>query len=367
MTTSPTQLLAHVLADVDSDTCDAYASSIPQLVAYTTRRLAPHEAESDQLQLSLFSRRASKHAEYAELLHTHLKHKNAYSLIEAFVWIYRADLLNGTPLHHFPINIDTWCAAVDRYLPSASAAKIKRFYQCLGSLHSWLTLLAHTPHDRPQVDEQLAPYFHRYVAALLKPDMAGAVAITSEFVKTPAELQIWWEQIIQPAMYEVGNRWARGEITVGQEHLATAITQRVMAIYYPMILDLPRQKGAIVVAASPGELHEIGARIVADLLEVHGWDVYCTGANTPTTSVIELVSQTNAQFLCISTTLVSSLSAVSTLIDQVRGASRSATPQILVGGQAYMTDPTLWRRVGADTFAYTARAGIDYIEAHQQR
>jgi len=208
-------------------------------------------------------------------------------------------------------------------------------------------------------------YIQRYLAALLKPDMVAAIRITGEYVKAADDLVVWWEQIIQPAMYEIGNRWSRGEITVGQEHMATAITQRVMSIYYPLILDLPRYKGNIVVTASPGEMHEIGTRIVADLLEVHGWDVHCTGANTPTTSIIDLVQRTNARFLCISTTLSASLPAVSELIGHVRAADRLAGLRILVGGQAYLAEPDLWRQVGADSFAHTARAGIDYIQANQ--
>lgn len=222
-------------------------------------------------------------------------------------------------------------------------------------------------HACQPTDERLAPFFERFIAALLTPDTAAAIRVTGEYVKTPADLSIWWEQIIQPAMYEVGDRWSRGEITVGQEHLATAITQRVMAIYYPMILELPRLKGTIVVTASPGELHEIGTRIVADLLEISGWDVYCTGAYTPAPTVVDLVQRTRAQFLCISTTLVASLPAVAALIEQVRGACGPAAPQILVGGQAYMQKHSLWRDVGADSFALTARAGIDYIQAQYQR
>lgn len=233
-----------------------------------------------------------------------------------------------------------------------------------GSAHGTLRRAAYAYQP---ADERLAPFFERFIAALLLPDTAAAIQVTGEYVKTPAELSTWWEQIIQPAMYEIGDRWSRGEITVGQEHLATAITQRVMAIYYPMILELPRLKGTIVVTASPGELHEIGTRIVADLLEISGWDVHYTGAHTPALTVIDLLQSTRAQFLCVSTTLVASLPAVAALIEQVRGACGPAAPRILVGGQAYMQKQSLWREVGADSFALTARAGIDYIQAHYQQ
>jgi methanogenic corrinoid protein MtbC1 len=145
--------------------------------------------------------------------------------------------------------------------------------------------------------------------------------------------------------------------------MASAITQRVMAHYYPQILDVPRQKGSVVVISSPGELHEIGARILSDLLEMSGWDTYYTGASTPADGVIGLLAQTQARFLCISTTLLDSLPAVTALIAQVRSADLSPAPKILVGGQAYLSDPNIWRQVGADSCARSAREGIQYINA----
>ena len=209
----------------------------------------------------------------------------------------------------------------------------------------------------------LHAYTQEYLAALLKPDTQAAIRLTGVHVKTPAQIEVWWEQVIQPAMYAIGDLWALGKISVGQEHLATAITQRVISIYYPLILNLPRPKGPMVITASPGEFHEIGPRIVADIFEVHGWDVYYTGANTPATTIVELIQSIEARFLCISTTLGSSLPAVSALISQVRSANLPSQPKILVGGQAYNEAPDLWRQVGADHFALSAYEGIAYIEA----
>lgn len=212
-----------------------------------------------------------------------------------------------------------------------------------------------------EVAPELRSSFQEYLAALLVPDMHAAIRVTGAYVRSYNDIAVWWEQIIQPAMYMIGDLWAQGLISVGQEHLATAITQRVMAIYYPLILELPRQNGPLVVTASPGEFHEIGLRIVADVFEIHGWDVHYIGANTPAEGTIKLLGQTGSRFLCVSTTLVESLPAVSALIAQVRAANLSPMPKILVGGQSYLTDHDLWRHVGADWFAATPRDGLDYL------
>ena len=227
----------------------------------------------------------------------------------------------------------------------------------------WLVDHASTPPPETTAPS-MQTYAHQYLAALLKPDARAAVRITGDHIKTPAQIELWWEYVIQPTMYAIGDLWAQGRISVGQEHLATAITQRVMSAYYPLILELPRPKGPVIVTASPGEYHEIGPRLVADIFEMNGWDVYYTGANTPALTVIELVQSIEARFVCVSTTLVTSLRAVSSLIAQVRAANLPSQPKILVGGQAYSQTTTLWQEVGADHLAANPHDGIAYLEAH---
>lgn len=365
MEPSPTECLANALAAIEPATCDAFAQSMPRLVAFAYQRGAHRADTGDLLGFVADDILHTDLAEYANLIYSQLRLKTPQALIEDLAWVYRTYMQRGVSLRHFPLDLAVWCDAADQLLDAQSAAQIKRVYGCMGMLHGWLTEHASTSPASRAIDAELAPLFQGYIAALLKPDMAEAIHITSEYVTSPARLSTWWEHVIQPAMYEIGDRWAHGEITVGQEHLATAITQRVMAIHYPLILELPREKGAIVVAASPGEMHEIGPRLVADLLEVGGWDVYFTGANTPAASVVALIEQTRARVLAISTTLTTSLPAVATLIAQVRQACRPA-PHILVGGQAYTSSPELWRQIGADGFAASARSGCDYIEAYQQ-
>ena len=38
-----------------------------------------------------------------------------------------------------------------------------------------------------------------------------------------------YREVFAPALREVGRRWARGELSVGEEHLASEATQQLMA------------------------------------------------------------------------------------------------------------------------------------------
>ncbi|NTU81816.1 MAG: hypothetical protein HGA45_20980 [Chloroflexales bacterium] len=355
--------LDHALAAVDTAACDAYRRQSWRLIEYADQHMAARPDLAALLGPCPPEVLYRNHADHARFIEAQLRLKSASALINAFVWVYRTHRLRGVALECFPVDLAIWTEAIERYLDEPNATQVSAVYRCLRDMHGQLVRQADAPQHEPATTAELQPHFQRYLAALLKPDAQAAIRITGEYVRAPAQITTWWEQVIQPSMYTIGDLWAQGQISVGQEHLATAITQRVMAIYYPLILELPRLKGAIVVTASPGEHHEIGPRIVADLLEIHGWDVYYTGANTPAQSIIELLRHIEARFLCISTTLVHSLPSVTALIAQVRSAGLWSSPKILVGGQAYMAGSTLWRQVGADWFAPTAHDGIGYIEA----
>lgn len=292
-----------------------------------------------------------------------LKIKSARTLVENLVWIYRMCINRGFSPTYFYVELTAWKEALRANLDQKSADQIGVLYQSLLEGHRDFLFLSQSPTAKVDTDEPLRSYFNRYMEALLKPDVRGAIEVSREYIQTVWDIPVWWEQIILPAMYEIGRLWSEGDITVGQEHMASSITQRIISTYYPLILELPRTKGAVVVAVTPDELHEIGARMVADLLEMHGWDVYYTGANTPTESLLSLIQQQQAHYLCLSTTIPSHLAYVSDIIAQVRQSPFSFPVHILVGGQAYMSDQDIWKKVGADGFVSSASQSVHYLQS----
>lgn len=361
MADPPTEPLDRALAAVRPTACHAFGESLGLLTGTMHQIVIARADLPELLGICSVDTLADLSAAQSREMATHLCQGSADALIGAVTDAYRAQLSAGIAPRYLPIALAAWIESVARHLPGSSAQQINAVYQCLLDVHWWLLLLAHAPEGEGTKAHELAPYYQRYVQALLKPDAAEALLVSAEYITDVSRLPIWWEQIIQPAMYEIGHLWASGSISVGQEQIATSITQRVIAWFYPLILSLPRDRGAVVVAASPNELHQIGPRILADLLEMNGWDVHYTGAGATIESVVSLVQEVRAVFVCISTTLVSSIPAAANLIFAVR-ATCQPIPQILVGGQAYRTSPQLWQRVGADGFASSAREGIRLLD-----
>ena len=173
-----------------------------------------------------------------------------------------------------------------------------------------------------------------FTNALLKPSMHEAIKVSKEFIKCNDDIKPFWESIIVPSMYAIGDKWANGKITVGQEHTATSICQRVMAEYYEEILNNCSTTKKVIVTTSPKELHQIGARMVADLLELNGFDVEFLDSSCSIEDILDIISNNNVRELIISTTLVSNLESTENLISDIKKRVDNEI-KIFVGGQAY--------------------------------
>lgn len=169
-----------------------------------------------------------------------------------------------------------------------------------------------------------------------------------------------YTHVMTPAMHELGRLWHQNQATVAQEHYCTAVAQMVMAQLFPAIFDSDRPPvGRIVCACVASELHEIGARMVADLFEMAGWDTVFLGADVPRESVVDMLVETDAQVLAISVTLAANLGCAEALIQAVRAAPACAAVKVLVGGAAFNVEPTLWQTLHADGWAPDPQSALE--------
>ena len=190
-----------------------------------------------------------------------------------------------------------------------------------------------------------------YLQSILIGARAGSVRIVEEALQNGASVFDIYAQVFQESLYEVGGLWAEGKISVSVEHRATAITQFVMAGIYSRGLPVrpsapPRQA---IVTGVAGELHQIGANMVADVLENAGWNVEFLGTDAPHAGILDAVQTQNSDLLCISATMLFNVPNVVRLIRDLR--ARSPRPRVLIGGAAFRARPDLWAEIGADGFA----------------
>lgn len=210
------------------------------------------------------------------------------------------------------------------------------------------------------IDEQepLSDLAHAYIEALLKGDRRRASELITTAASDGISVKDIYLHVFQKSQREIGRRWQMNEVSVAQEHFCTAATQMIMSQLYPYIFSNEKSGRVLVATCVGGDLHEIGVRMVADFFEMEGWDTFYLGANTPTEEVVNTVTERGAEVLGVSATMTFHVQTVRRLIEAVRAAPGGDRVLILTGGYPFMTDPNLWRSVGADGTAVDAEGAV---------
>jgi methanogenic corrinoid protein MtbC1 len=198
----------------------------------------------------------------------------------------------------------------------------------------------------------------QYLDALLQYRRHDASQMILGAVSAGVTLKDIYLHVFQPCQYEIGRLWQLGRVSVAQEHYCTAATQLVMSQLYPALFAASKRGRRLVAACIAGDLHELGARMIADFFEIEGWDTIYLGANTPVPGIIETLARHKADLLAVSATMTFHVRAVRDLITAVRASPACEGVKILVGGYPFNVAPQLWRAVGADGSAGDAQAAV---------
>ena len=182
--------------------------------------------------------------------------------------------------------------------------------------------------NRPELDE----LSRSYLAAQLAGDRREAVRLLMEEGigrgNSVIDLHL---RVIQQAQREIGRLWEQNSITVAQEHQATAVSQLALSHLYQQSIRRPPVGKSILIACVEGELHDVGARICADVLDLHGFDVRFLGANVPTDCLLSFVQHTRPDLVAVSVTLPTHLPATRSALESLRAMTKAP---LAVGGRA---------------------------------
>ena len=208
-----------------------------------------------------------------------------------------------------------------------------------------------------------APVGGAYLRALLDADLPAARRVLDDAVAAGLPVAALYLDVLQPTLYEIGRLWSRAEVSVAQEHLATAATEAAMARLAERLAAEPAApRGLAIVACVSDELHAVGGRMVADFLQADGWEVVFLGALTPGDDIAALAARRGAKVVALSAALPDRVPRVAEVCAALKALDPA--PFVLVGGQAFAGDLERALRTGADAFAVDA---ADAVRALRER
>jgi len=203
----------------------------------------------------------------------------------------------------------------------------------------------------------------RFLAAQLAADRRAALhVVLKECLEAGLTIPEIHLGVIQAAQYEIGRRWLAADVSIGEEHVATAIAQLAIVLLDEQLPRARRRGTSVVLACPAGERHELGGRILTDLLEVAGYDVCYAGADVPTESLIHLVTLRRPRVVALSVSLPSALTAAHDATVRLR-ADFGAELVIVVGGQAVRGLGAGWPDDSARVITSDGEAAVAALDA----
>ena len=139
-------------------------------------------------------------------------------------------------------------------------------------------------------------------------------------------------EVLTPALWEVGDRWHRGEFTVGQERLISSAVRRQLSSLLNTYATLA-QGATVVFATVSGEQHELGILMHAALAASRKLRVCYLGADLPAEEIANFAERVNAAAVAISMVMPDDLDRS---LHQLANLRRHLPPgvELWIGGAA---------------------------------
>ena len=157
-------------------------------------------------------------------------------------------------------------------------------------------------------------------------------------------LPAFLQTVIGPLLSEIGDSTRLGKMRIAHEHMATAhLRTFIGALRFRETYTGNEPK--IVITTPTGQLHELGALMVAALVSVDGWLPVYLGPNTPADEIAACAMQSGARAVSLSLTYPADDPRIPTELTRLRSQLESKIP-VFVGGSAASHHHELINRLG---------------------
>jgi len=140
------------------------------------------------------------------------------------------------------------------------------------------------------------------------------------------------DDVLAPAMHDIGSLWEQDEIGMADEHLATAVAQRLLATIAPELVTAPpRSRERILLTTPAREQHTTGLLMAADVLHGAGYDTVMLGAGLPDSALALALTRHRPAMVAFSVTMPVSeaFAETVTMVHELLPAA-----QVITGGAA---------------------------------
>ncbi|RME52281.1 MAG: MerR family transcriptional regulator, partial [Caldilineae bacterium] len=204
-----------------------------------------------------------------------------------------------------------------------------------------LVVMALEP-SRPEpviVGQEIDQVRRQWMDACLAFDEQKAEAILGQaFALFPTEVVC--VEILQRGIHDLGEGWYKGQVTVQQEHFASALAMRRLEALIAIMPPATRS-GRVLVAAAPEEVHIFSQTMLHLLLRRRGWDVRSLGGNVPAERMEESLTHVQPDLVILTAQQLFTAASLTSLAARVQEMGVA----VAYGGRIFTIHPELRARI----------------------
>lgn len=191
--------------------------------------------------------------------------------------------------------------------------------------------------------------------AVFKGDLGKAKASVQAMIDAGENPQSIIDNNMVPAMEAIGKEFEIGKVFVPNLLLSARAMKGALELLKPLMLaEQTTTLGTVVIGTVKGDLHDIGKNLVASMLEGRGFKVINLGADVSKEKFVEAAQANNADIVCLSALLTTTMNYMQDVVDAVHAAGLKA--KVMVGGAPLNADYAA--RIGADGYSSNANEAV---------
>src|SRR4051812_19577563 len=169
--------------------------------------------------------------------------------------------------------------------------------------------------------------------AILNGDDASATVLAKAALAGGADPLKLVQEVMMPAMSEVGRRFECSEYFVPELLLSARAMKAALEHIRPLLVASGAEPtGRVAIGTVKGDLHDIGKNLVASMLEGGGFEVIDLGADVAPEKFVNAVQERGVNIICLSALLTVTMPSMRTTIQALKDAGVRERVKILVGG-----------------------------------
>jgi len=166
------------------------------------------------------------------------------------------------------------------------------------------------------------------------------------------------EDIVVPAMENIGNKWESGDVALSQVYMGGKICEEIVDQLIPLT-NTKRIDNLNIAIVVYKDYHMLGKRIVLTFLKASGYEILDYGQTSSIDELIQKIKTDNIKILLISVLMLNSALNIKEFITRLR--EEKLDTKVVVGGAPFRFDADLYKEIGADACGTNASDTIDII------